>query len=107
MTRREGRKSFNRDVALAVIGFIAAGLLGWGISDIYYRKALHDSEATVAKQNKVQDYMFRGIESIGTINYIRDASGEVTGVNIQLKGSACDTTTATGTLTTGPGPSKK
>jgi hypothetical protein len=107
MTGRKRHRLFDRDAVLLVVGLVGGGLIGWGISDVYYRKALHDSEATVAKQNKVQDFMFRGIESIGTINYVRDASGEVTGVNIQLRGSACDTTTATGTLTVGPGPSKK
>jgi hypothetical protein len=103
MAKRERRGFIPRDVVLMLLGLVGGGVL----CDIYYRMSLHDSEASAAEQSRVNNLVLRGIESQGTINYVRDASGKVTGVNIQLRGSACDTTSATGTLTTGPAPSKK
>lgn len=107
MTRRKPWRFSDRDVKLTIIGVFVGGLLGWAQAYFYYRKGLSDSEATVAEQNKTLGFIMRGIESVGTINYVRDATGIVTGVSIQLRGSASDTTGATGDLTTGPGPSKK
>jgi len=103
MAKHERRGFIPRDIVLTVVSFVAGGVL----SHVYYRMSLHDSEAAAAEQSRVNNLVFLGIESQGTINYVRDASGKVTDVNIQLRGSACDTTTATGNLTTGPGPSKK
>jgi hypothetical protein len=107
MIRLELHSLFDRDVVLTVVGLIAGGLIGWGLSQVYYRKSLRDQEASNAEQSRVMDLILRGIESTGTIKYVRDESGKVTGVAIQLRGSATDTTSATGYLTTSPGPSKK
>lgn len=89
---------FPRDVFLTLISTLIGALLGWGISDHYYRKSLSDLRADAEERKRVDELLFRGIESIGTIRYHRDATGKVVGVTIDLKGTAAANATATGTL---------
>lgn len=86
-----------RDVILAV----ASLFLGWLIAHGYYLRALADMQADAEERQRVNELVLRGIESVGTVKYARDASGKVTGVSVQLTGEARSTSRAEGELTTG------
>jgi hypothetical protein len=45
-----------------------------------------------------EQLLFRGLESTGEVHYIRDASGNVTGLRVRLHGPAAAGATAHGTL---------
>jgi len=92
-----------RDVILTFVGV----LIGGGISHVYYVKSLNDLKADAEEKKRVDALIFQGIESIGTIKYSRDALGKVTGVAIELKGSANSSSTASGELTVGTFPNTK
>ncbi len=49
----------------------------------------------------MEELVLRGIESVGSIKYSRDATGKIVGIVIELKGSATSSTSATGDLTVG------
>jgi hypothetical protein len=85
-------------VVLTVISTLLGALIGWGISDLYYRKSLNDLKADAEERKRVDELIFRGIESVGTMRYHRDATGKVVGVTIDLTGTAAANVTATGTL---------
>lgn len=53
-------------------------------------------KADVDERKRVDELIFRGIESIGTINYNRDPTGKLTDVIIELKGHALGRVSATG-----------
>lgn len=91
------RELGTRDVVLAV----ASLFLGWLIAHGYYLRALADVQADAEERQRVNELVLRGIESVGTIKYARDASGKVTGVSVQLTGEARSTSQAGGELTTG------
>lgn len=99
-----------RDVLMTIIGIAVGTLIGWAITHVYYLKAIDDMKADAKERNKQYDQlqhsnqlMLRGIESIGTIKYDRDAAGNVRGVVIELKGSAIGSPSACGTLSAGDG----
>ena len=82
-----------------VILMLVSALIGWGISHVYYAKTLNDLKAEVEEQKRINALILKGIESIGKIKYSRDASGNVTGVVIELKGSIKSCSTVSGELT--------
>ena len=59
-------------------------------------------KADAEERRRVEELTLRGIGSIGTITYRRDGTGKPIGVDIQLKGGAAASATATGTLGGGP-----
>lgn len=83
-----------RDTTLAVLSLLA----GWAITHWYYVKSLDAAGADVAARKRVEQLILQGIESVGTIHYARDPAGTITGVNIELRGSANVGATASGTL---------
>jgi len=85
------------DAILMIIG----ALIGWTISHFYYVKSLNDFKVDAEEKKRVDELIFRGIESVGTIKYTRDASGKVKGVVIELRGAAVSNASATGDLTVG------
>lgn len=91
------RRMLRMDIFLTILG----ALIGWGVSHVYYWKALNDVKADAEERQRVEELVLRGIESVGDIKYSRDASGKVVGVVVELKGSASASATATGDLTVG------
>jgi hypothetical protein len=73
-----------RDIALTAVSV----LLGWALAHVYYVRALTDMQADAKERRRVEDLLLRGVESVGTVRYIRDATGKVTGIQIQLHGTA-------------------
>lgn len=73
-----------RDVLLTLVGAI----LGLVISHFYYLKAVSDMRADVEERKRIDDLIFRGIESVGSMGYVRDDAGKVVGVKIQLRAAA-------------------
>lgn len=77
--------SISRTIVLTIVGALA----GWAIPHLYYVRALHDmKEADAEERRRVEELVFRGIESIGDIKYCRDPTGRVVGVAIELRGQA-------------------
>lgn len=91
------RGMMRMDVFLMLVG----ALIGWGIAHFYYVKTLNDMRAEAEEKERIDDLLLRGIESIGTIKYSRDASGKITGVSIELRGGAEASSSALGELTVG------
>jgi hypothetical protein len=87
-----------RDIVLTIVGILIGTLFGWLITHLYYLQSERDSIVEAKERKRVEELIFRGIESVGTIRYTRDTSGRVVGVIIELKGSAVANSTATGTL---------
>ncbi len=79
------------DVLLTILG----ALLGWGVSHLYYLKSLNDLKADAEERRRMEELVFRGIESVGNIKYSRDAAGKIVDIVIELKGSAVSSATAT------------
>lgn len=90
-----------RNLFLRIFNSLLSVLIGWGISHVYYLKALDDVQADAEERRRVAELVLRGIESIGYIKYSRDASGKVLGVVIELKGSAAASATSKSDLTIG------
>lgn len=88
------RASPQRDIVLTVIGATA----GWGISHLYYLRAIDDMKAESEERRRVEELVFRGMESVGNLKYARDASGKVVGVVLELRSAASGSTAATGNL---------
>lgn len=88
------RASPPRDIVLTVLGALA----GWGISHLYYVRALSDMKTDADERLRVNELVFRGIEDVGNLRYARDASGKVVGVAIELRSQATGEITATGSL---------
>jgi hypothetical protein len=88
------RHILRRDIVLTILSFLG----GWGISHVYYLKALNDVKADAEEQQRVQELVLRGIESIGTIKYSRDSSGKVVGVVVELRASGSVSAAATAGL---------
>lgn len=84
----------SRDVILTVVSV----LIGLAISHVYYRQSIKELASDAEARKREADLILRGVESIGTIQYQRDATGKVTGVKIELRGSASGTSIATGSL---------
>ncbi|NMG36429.1 hypothetical protein GRF61_18430 [Azoarcus sp. TTM-91] len=101
MIKKNGKSALARVLRVDVLLTIIGALLGWGISHIYYLKALNDLKADADERRRVEELFLRGIESVGNIKYSRDDSGKVMGVVIELRGSASGRATATGDLTVG------
>jgi hypothetical protein len=91
------RASMPRDIVLTVV----SGVLGWSISHYYYEKALADMNADAIERKRVDELVFRGIESVGTLKYHRDTSGKVTGVVVHLSAHATTVAKGSGDLSTG------
>lgn len=83
-----------RDSALAAIGILA----GWGITHAYYLSAVRDLQSDARERKQVEALLLRGIESVGTIHYARDVDGKVTGIQIEFRGVAAASASASGTL---------
>jgi hypothetical protein len=83
-----------RDIALTA----ASVLLGWALAHVYYVRALTDMQADAKERQRVEDLLLRGVESVGTVHYIRDTAGKVTGIKVQLHGTASAGVTTTGSL---------
>ncbi len=92
------RVSPRRDVVMVAFGALAS----WAITHWYQLQPLSDMKAEVEERRRVDDLVFRGIESVGSIRYSRDTTGRVVGVSIQLHGQASVTATATGALSSTP-----
>lgn len=87
--------SIPRDVLLTLAG----ALLGLGTSHLYYLKAVSDMRADVEEKKRINELIFRGIENVGSMNYVRDDAGKVIGVQIQLRGAGQAQTSGSATLT--------
>lgn len=88
------RVSPPRDVVLTLL---AIGI-SWAITHIYYKQSISDLETDVIERKRNYQLLLRGIESIGTVQYQRDAGGNIIGVKIELKGLASTEATASGSL---------
>lgn len=77
------RMSIPRDVSLTVVG----ALLVLAISHLYYVKSINDMRVDAEEQKRINELILRGIENVGSLNYVRDHSGNVIGVKVQLLGS--------------------
>lgn len=88
------RHLLRRDIVLTIL----SALGGLGISHVYYLKAFNDVKADAEEQQRVQELVLRGIESIGTIKYSRDSSGKVVGVVVELRASGSVNAAATAGL---------
>ena len=75
--------SMPRDVLLTLVG----AALGLAISHLYYMKSTSDMRGDVEERKRIDELILRGIENVGSMNYIHDDSGKVIGVKIQLRGS--------------------
>ena len=87
-----------KDIVIALVSIVFGAL----ITRYYYKKALLDAQAQAQEQSRINNLIFQGIESIGTIKYAYDTSGNVTGVSIELKGHSVSQQSAVGTLTVTP-----
>ncbi|PKO86906.1 MAG: hypothetical protein CVU18_12785 [Betaproteobacteria bacterium HGW-Betaproteobacteria-12] len=87
--------SIPRDVLLTAVGSV----LGLAISHLYYVKSVSDMRADAEEQKRIGELILHGIENIGSINYVRDASGNVIGVKIRLHGSGQAQASGAATLT--------
>ncbi len=91
-----------RDMLMTIVGTVAGavvgGLIGWVTSHAYYLKALDDVRADAKERQREHELTLRGIESIGTIKYHRDASGKISGVVIELQAHAAASASATADL---------
>lgn len=92
------RASPRRDVIMMSFGALAS----WATTHWYHLQALSDMRAEVDERRRVDELVFRGIESVGSIKYSRDTTGRVVGVVIELRGQASAAATATGALGTTP-----
>lgn len=92
------RTSISRDVFLTLIG----ALLGVLTSHLYYMKSVSDMRADAEERRRIDDLIFRGIESVGSMSYVRDEAGKVVGVNIQLHAAAQVQATGSATLVKSP-----
>jgi hypothetical protein len=90
--------SIPRDVLLTLVG----ALLGLGTSHLYYLKAVSDMRADVEERKRIDELIFRGIENVGSMNYVRDDAGKVIGVQIQLHGGGQAQASGSATLTVTP-----
>jgi hypothetical protein len=54
--------------------------------------------ADTAERRHTEQLVLRGLESTGTVHYVRDSEGVVTGIDIQLRGSATTGAATSGTL---------
>lgn len=88
------RASGQRDVVLTIVGALA----GWGISHIYYLRAIDDMKADAEERRRVEELVFRGIEAVGNLRYARDGTGKVIGVVVELHSQAAGRVKATGSL---------
>ena len=88
----------SRDTVLTLVGILA----GWLISHAYYLRALSDMKSDADERRRVEELVFRGIESIGDLKYSRDTSGRVVGVSIELRGEAVGGAQASGALSVVP-----
>ena len=91
-----------RDVVISIVFFVLGLVSSWWTSVYFYEKSLNDSKASAEEAERVNQLIFRGIESIGTIQYSHDNSGKIVGVKIELSGHASGNVTAIGTLTDAP-----
>ncbi|MBX9905502.1 MAG: hypothetical protein K2Y31_14205 [Burkholderiales bacterium] len=93
-----------RDVLMTIVGIavgaVVGGLIGWVTSHAYYLKALDDARADAKERQREHELTLRGIESIGTIKYDRDAKGKISGVVIELQAHAAASASATADIST-------
>lgn len=73
-------------------------LASLAITHWYNLKALRDMRAEVNERRGVDESVFRGIESVGSIKYSRDTIGRDIGVAVELHGQASADANATGAL---------
>jgi hypothetical protein len=90
--------SIPRDIFLTLVG----GLIGLATSHVYYLRAVSDMQGDAAERKRVEELIFRAIENIGSMNYVRDEAGKVVGVQIQFHGSAQAHASGSATLTAAP-----
>lgn len=90
--------SIPRDVSLTLIG----ALLGVLTSHLYYMKSVSDMRADTEERKRIDELILQGIESVGSMSYVRDGTGKVVGVNIQLRATAQAQATGSATLTVTP-----
>lgn len=83
------------DIFLTVLGAV----IGWGISHLYYLKALNDVKVDAEERQRIEELVLRGIEGVGNIKYSRDTSGKIIGVVVEIKGFASASATANGNFT--------
>jgi hypothetical protein len=84
--------------------FVVGTAAGLGIS--YY--FAHEADKDTARQLLMLQTLLVTAEEKGDVQLYRDAKGEITGGRvIHLQAGAVSETTATGDLTTGPGPKKE
>jgi hypothetical protein len=77
-------------------------LAGLGVTHLYYVVQQSDAQAEAEDQRRMMDLVLRGVESVGNIKFLRDTSGKVVSVSIELRGQAISQSTATGSLTAEP-----
>ena len=91
-----------RDILLSVIGLLAGVVISWGISAHFYKKAIDDSRLAAEKASREFNLLARGIESLGSVSYVRDSAGNVISVKIALDAHAQGNGTGTGDLGNAP-----
>ncbi len=88
------RPSVPRDVLLTIVGAV----IGLIVSHFYYLKSVSDMKADAEEQKRMNELILRGIENIGAVVYVRDGTGKVIGLRIQLRAAAEATASGSATL---------
>jgi hypothetical protein len=56
----------------------------------------------IEERKRINELIFRGIENVGSMNYVSDDAGKVIGVRIQLYGAGQAQASGSATLTVSP-----
>lgn len=81
-----------------IAGTLLGAVIGWVISAYYYQKSLDDAKVSALERERVDQLLLKGIESVGTIKYARDANGNIRGVSIELRADATASTSGSASL---------
>lgn len=91
------RRALNR-AARDAVGILVGGLIGWGISHYYYVESGKDLEKEAGELRHMSTIMLRGMEQAGWVKLSRDATGRITGMVIELRGTGAAEATGAGSL---------
>lgn len=82
------RMKIKLDIPNLIAGTILGAAVGWITSIHFYEKSLNDAKTGALEKERVDQLILRGIESIGTIKYARDANGNIQSISIELNANA-------------------
>jgi hypothetical protein len=82
-----------------VSSVVIGGLVTLGVSYLYYMKAAQDLKAEAEKIRKDTNYILMALEDAKLAELTRDATGQITGLSLHLRGSGGGQSSGYGTLT--------